>query len=165
MASKFRRSSEFPVPVQRLLELLTDTDFIAAQEKHFGALSVEASKRDTPDGLLITIEKSEPGRSATGKKDPQRPERYTTTQQWNLAARSCQWTMVHHTYKDKVRVSGRQELKERPQGCELVEEGEIDIRVPLIGKMLEQKFTASIERKGPAYRDYILSRLAAAVES
>lgn len=161
MASSFRRSYEYPVPPERLLEMLTDPGFIEAQELSFGALTVQVTLREIPEGLEIVVDKTQPGRGPGGRKDPNRPERQTQTQRWDMSQRRCTWSQVHHKHPDRVRVSGSIQVEATTQGSQLVEQGEIGIKVPFIGRKLEKKLVAAIERKGPQFRDFILARLEA----
>lgn len=76
--------------------------------------------------------------------------RSTLEATWDLPARTCTWSRRDHTFGDRVRAEGRTVVEPRPDGtCTVVETGEIDVRVPVIGKKIMRKVVDGMKEAAP----------------
>ncbi len=142
MARSFSTSSQFDVSARVLFELYGDTTFQEDKAVHMGALSATATRREREDGRVeMTIEMLRPKHGGGGE------ERATMTMVLDPRTFGSTWKQVVHGYEERARVEGTSTVRaEGEQRCSLTIDGTIEIRIPLLGRMIERKIVDAIER-------------------
>ncbi len=150
MAVQFNMSGELNVAADALVEKLTDAKENETMSRETGALQVEAKRTDLGDNKVkLEIELEEPSRQGSGT------EKSTLILNWDLSTRRCVWDRKDHTYGDMVRVEGEMWVESTGDAsCTLSEKGEVDIKIPIIGKKFAKKVASSLETKHPEKRAY-----------
>ncbi|MDX9720299.1 MAG: DUF2505 family protein [Myxococcota bacterium] len=143
--ANFRCEGRIALSAEQVYSLMVSPDMQERVAKQFKAISAKAKVEERPKGPLLTLEVEEPARKGSGT------EKSTMRFDWDRAARACTWTREDHQHRDRVKVRGSLRLQaEKETVSRIIEEGEIEISIPLIGRVLAPKIAASIERKRPA---------------
>jgi hypothetical protein len=146
--AKFKTEGRLALSAQQVYDLMTSPEHQQTVAKQFKATRADARREEGAKGPIITMEIEEPSR------DDSDTEKATMRFDWDQSTRSCTWSRRDHQRGDSVRVGGTMRLSEDgPNACHVVEEGEIEIKIPFIGGMMASKIASSIERKrGAVYR-------------
>jgi len=162
MAS-FSSRQRFPVPVGALFDAHIDPRFQEEKWLALGATTARASRKDEADGtLVVEIYSSQPARWGNGEAN-------AGTMIYRLDPKTLRgtWTRVQKGFEKKAKAEGTIIFQEDGEGRSKVEvEGVIEIRVPLMGKLIERKIVAAIaseERKEEAIATTLLLRRQAAI--
>lgn len=75
---------------------------------------------------------------------------YEQVSVWNAAAHTSDWKILPGVAADRITAGGRMRLIPLPKGCERRIEGEIVVRIPLVGGRVEKAFADQLTR---AYED------------
>jgi len=143
MAKRFSSKSCFDVPAPALFELYADTSFQEAKAVHMGARSASATRAERPDGKLeVTVTMVRP-RHGGGDTD----EHATMTMLLDPKTLGSTWRQVVRGYERRARVEGTSCVRAMgAERCELTVEGSIEIKIPLLGRLIERKIVEAIER-------------------
>ncbi len=161
MAS-FSSRQRFPVPVGALFDAHVDPRFQEEKWHALGATVARASRRDEADGtIVVEIYSSQPARWGNGEANAG-----TMTYRLDPKTRRGTWTRVQKGFEKKAKAEGTIVFLEDGEGrSKVTVDGVIEIRVPLMGKLIERKIVAAIaseERKEEATATTLLLRRQAA---
>ncbi len=149
MATEFTMSGELNVAADALIEKMTDIEENKLVSKEFGALTVEVKRTDLENGkvqLELDLEEPSP-QGGTGKS--------TLIIVWDTVNRKAHWDRKDHSYGDMVQVQGDIWVESTGDAsCRLSEKGEVDIKIPIIGKKFAKKIAGSLEKRHPNKRAY-----------
>jgi hypothetical protein len=150
MTATLRRNSTFEASPERVLAAATDPEMVKARVKPgtSAGCSVREVSRDEAR-LIQELDSDDYARTKTGGLDRSRVERSVTRYEWDLAARHCSWT--HRGGFEKVRLAGTIDIRPSAAGAELSTTFEIDVHMPLIGRMVERMIASELEEDLPRY--------------
>ena len=146
-----RRNAQFDAPADRLLSAATDPELLRARitPGTSAGSSVREVSRDSAR-LVQELVSQDYARTKTGGLDRSRIEGSVTRYEWDLASRHCTW-IWSGPRPDRVRLSGTIDIRPSGAGSELHTEFEIEVRIPLIGRMVERIMRSEIEGDLPRY--------------
>ncbi len=159
MTARFELRQRYEHPIAAVIELLNDPAFLEQKQRDFGATDAKVRTTTEADGTIVTIiEVWEPAQFPPGSKST---THRTLTQRTHPSNHRGTWTQVIHGLEDRSTATGTTELIERGSGrCELITRGEIEVRVPLLGRTIERKICAVVEAGADKDRRYIAEALA-----
>lgn len=157
MAAHFEIRQVYEHSASAVLELLNDPSFLARKARDFGATDAKVASKIDGDGIIVvTIDVWEPTRFRPGKGSEHR----TLTQRTDPRTRRGTWTQVIHGVEDRSRAEGTSEVVDLgPRRCELITRGVIEIRVPVMGKVIEKAITTGVEANSATEQRYIAAAL------
>jgi hypothetical protein len=163
VTARFELRQVYEHPAQAVFELLNDPPFLERKARDFGATDARASRTTAADGtVIVTIDTWEPAHFPPGSKGT---SRRTMTLETDLVARRSRWVQIVHGMEDRSSAEGSSEVVELgPSRCALITRGAIEIRVPIMGKVIEKKIVQGVENNADNERRYVaaeLDRLAA----
>ena len=159
MTARFELHQVYEHPAQQVFELLNDPPFLERKALDFGATDAKVTRTTRADGMLIvTIDVWEPAHFPPGNKNP---SRRTMTLETDTKTRRSRWTQIVHGMEDRSTAAGDSEVVELgPNRCELITRGSIEIRVPIMGKVIEKKIVQGVENNAEKERRYVAAALA-----
>ncbi|NMC69825.1 MAG: DUF2505 family protein [Myxococcales bacterium] len=160
MAKTLRRVRRFDVPPDRLLAAVTDPEFIQTRPKPgtSAGTAVREVSRDA-SRLVQELHSQDYARTRTGGIDRSKIEPSITLYEWDLPARQCRW--VWRGPQDaRVGLRGRIAVRGVDGGSELETEFEVDVRLPLIGGMIERIIAGEIEEDLSRFEQEVRAALA-----
>ena len=159
--AEFQLISDYPVRARTLFDLVRKPAFQEAMALRFGALEVHAEVLSTSaERAHMRIERTEPKRDMSGKPHATKTERSIIEHHWNLDRMESRWTRELPDRGKLVSVAGtvRIEVLGR-EACKMVEDGVIKIRIPTLGKKLEQRVVDELKEMHPARVEFIKKQL------
>jgi hypothetical protein len=97
--------------------------------------------------------------------DRSRTDPATTTYEWDLSDRSCRWRYLG-VRGARVGLSGSITIRPAPgepaagaRASQVTYEFDIDVRVPLVGGLIEKLIAGEVEKGAQAYEQYLRKRL------
>ena len=142
MTASFTSRLRVPAPVDALYAAFTDPAFLEARARALGALRAAASRRDEGAVLVLVLDTEDPPNPGQDKN--------VGTMTWRLdpATRRGTWQRVQHGFEKRSRAEGTIAMVAAGDGAaELVTAGEIEIKIPLMGKMIERKIVEAIDKQ------------------
>ncbi len=143
MAVSFKTSGTVNTSAESLLQAMMDTTIQEEVSRHFGAVKASCTRTDPEDDRVI-IEIMLEEKSMTGAKT----ERSMLYMEWNTKTMICEWLRDDLKHRSRVKVSGQAQIKAvNANQCIYYMTGIIDIRIPIIGKMIAVKVAVALEDK------------------
>ncbi|MCB9706796.1 MAG: DUF2505 family protein [Myxococcales bacterium] len=143
MTARFNSRQRFPVPVDALFEAHCDPAFQEAKALALGATTAKARRRDEGGSVVVEIDSSQPARWGGGEANAG-----TMTYRLDPAGLRGTWKRTQKGYEDRSRAEGTIVFRALGDGQSEVEvQGEIEIKIPLMGKMIEKKIVAAIDEQ------------------
>jgi len=160
MAKALRKVSRFDVPVDRLLSAVTDPELVKGHVRP-GTSAGTSVREVSNDGKRLVQEliSQEYARTMTGGLDKSKTERSVTSYDWDLPALRCTWSWKGGS-SERVRIAGRIALRSAGTGCELDSEFEFEVKVPLMGGVIEKMIAGEIEADLPRFDALVREHLA-----
>jgi hypothetical protein len=165
MARHLTQTARIPRTPDEVLATLSDPEVLADQARLQGA--VEARVEETArDGrrLVQVVHVQEYARGLTGV-DKSRTDPASTTYEWDLAERACRWRYLG-VRGERVGLRGSITIRPAPgepaeaaRVSEVTYAFDIDVRVPLVGALIERLIAAEVEKGSQAYAQYLRKRL------
>jgi hypothetical protein len=157
VAARFEIRQVYDHPAHELIELLNDPSFLEQKARDFGAIDAKASFKTDAGGIVVaTIDVWEKSR-IPGKDTDHR----TLTQRTDPNTLRGTWTQVVHGFEDRSKAEGTTEMRNLgEQRCKLITRGMIEIRVPVMGKVIEKKICEGVEANSAKEQRYIAAALA-----
>lgn len=153
MTATFQSRVRVPVGVDALYAAFTDPAFLEARARAMGSLRAKASRADEPGAVVLTLETEDP-------PNPGQDEN-VGTMIWRLdpQGRRGTWQRIQRGFEKRARAEGTVALVAAgPDAAEILTSGEIEIKVPILGKMIERKITEAIA-KGAAREEQVTADL------
>lgn len=143
--AKFTSNQRFPVPVAELFAAHADPKFQEAKALALGSTTAAASRRDEADGtIVIAIDTTEPPRWGSDAQAG------TMTYRLDPKALRGTWSRLQKGFEKKARAEGTIVFRDAGGGrSEVIVDGVIEIKVPIMGKMIEKKIVAAIAEQRP----------------
>ena len=142
MARAFSIDLFFEQPPEVLTRLFTHGPFLAEEAVHQGQLrasTAEVERRDT--SLHLRIDQLGPNRIPGGRPKEVPSELHYA---WNLEQPGCRWWRVS-SHEKGIDVRGRHQLFATPNGGTRYHmEWELDVKLPVVGRLLEKKAEPAI---------------------
>jgi hypothetical protein len=147
---------EFDTSPDTLLKVLTDPEFLVAEQEadpgNESAQYKEISR--TESQLKYDMEITEYGRSMTGVIDKSKRDKSLVSVVWDLKTRKAPWTYRSLTsaWAGMVKCSGENRIE--PVGANkarLVAWTELSVKIPLMGKKIEQGILKEMEQGYAGY--------------
>ncbi len=142
MARTFSTDLLFDQPVAELLALFTQAAFLEKEALIHGQSRATCTELQRSEGWLeLRIDQAGPAR-IPGKRHKE--VRSAVTYEWDLGAPSCRWQRRSEGEKG-IHVSGTHQLMATPEGGTRYRmTWELEIRVPVVGRVLEKKAEPAI---------------------
>jgi len=154
MSSKDENVIHFDIPPDEVLELLIHPDFQVVRMKALGSLEARVEEKSrTDDRLVFDVHTVDYARGITGV-DRSKTENNKTVYEWELKARRATWT-YHGESGTMARVWGGLRIEPHGDGSKLVNEFNVEIKVPLIGGKIEKKVIKEVAKSWPKYEKAI----------
>jgi hypothetical protein len=165
MAKHLEQTARIPRTPDELLATLSDPEVLADQAKLQGAREARVVELRRDAACLVQeVHLEEYARGLTGV-DRSRTEPATTTYEWDLADRSCRWRYLG-SRGERVGLRGSITIRPAPGepavgalASEVTYAFDIDVRVPLVGGLIERLIAAEVEKGSQAYEQYLRQRL------
>ncbi len=142
MARAFHTDLYFDAPVETVLRLFTHGPFLAEEAVHQGQLSstpVEVERSES--SLHLRLDQIGPNR-IPGARLKEIPNELHY--QWDLDQPGCRWWRVS-PHEKGLDIKGRHQLFATPQGGTRYRmEWELNVKVPVVGRVLEKKAEPAI---------------------
>ena len=142
MARSFSTDLHFDHPVERLLALFTHGPYLAGEAVHLGQLRADTVEVERAgDKLHLRVDQVGPNR-IPGARPKEVPSELHY--EWDLSKPACRWWRVS-PHEKGVDARGGHSLFPTPSGGTRYRmEWTLNIKVPLIGRMLEKKAEPTI---------------------
>lgn len=145
MTVTFRMSSRIGATADAVMHKMMECAEQEALSKRFGASAVQCKRvEDTERSVRIELTSEDPARKGGGT------HRSTLHMAWDPTSHVCRWRREDHTHGDRVRTGGTMRLIDQLDGsCSVEEEGEIEIKLPILGKKIARKIAAALQKRQP----------------
>ncbi len=144
-----------------VMDIMRNAEFIAESEKARDALTVNVTNREEDEQRhVFEIHTTTYARGATGI-DKSKTEDNRTVVTWDKTRETARWDWSGPHGK-MARVSGTHAITDKGGAAELRMTMEVEISIPLVGKMVEKKVKAGFEENWPTYVERIRSWIAKA---
>ena len=149
MASNFHNERKYAVPANVLFNIVSDPEFLAARHERQGAVEARVKELARHETRLIQeVETDEYARTIKGE-DKRRIETAFTRYEWDLRDRRGSW-QYSGSRGNRLRIAGRIAVAPEADESKLVSDFEVEVRAPLIGRLIEKRILAEIESSLPA---------------
>jgi len=155
MATKWEKTTVFDLTADKLLETLTNPEFQAAQRMNDSAV-VDARYQEVArkgDHLIFEVRATEYERGLTGLNKKKTLESVTRND-WDLQQKTSTW-VYSSPATGKVSIDGYSRIEPEGDKSKLVAGFTIDVRIPLVGKKVEQAISSGMIEGRAKYDDTI----------
>ena len=154
MAKRDEQTFRFDVTPEKLLEVMIDEEYQIARQKSQGALEVDVKEVSrTDDRFVFEVHAKEYARGITGV-DKSKTEINVTTYDWDLTARRGSWK--HTTSQgERVKVWGTVQVKPDGDNSMLVNDFNIEIKIPLVGGKIEKMVMKEVAKGWANYEKVV----------
>lgn len=167
MTAKLALSHVFPCSPAELLDLLDDPAMEEVQSREANLQRDVVERRVEPDGTRFKRVRCRPNRTLPGFLAPfVGPEGlvYFQVMRADPAQRLIRWSVESPALGDRLEVGGTTRFEPHPEGCRRVIDGQVTVKVRLIGGQIE-RFVAdevqkSYDRTARAMAAFVAARRA-----
>lgn len=158
MSTKLDRTFRIDAPPRAVMDVMRDPSFIEESEKSRDALEVRVVDKAKDEAThAYEIHTKTHARTVKGI-DKNKLDDNRTDVTWDLGACSGRW-VYHGPHGPKVSVSGSYTLTESGGGTDLRLTCDIEIGIPVVGRMIEKKVKEGFESNWPPYVERIKKHL------
>ncbi len=151
MATRIEKEHIVDAPREAVSAAMRNRELIVESEKLRDALRVDVRETQKDDARhAYEIDTENYARGVTGV-DRSKTETSTTSVSWDLGAQTRSWTWFNRTHGDKVRVKGFDSLIADGERTRIRFTADIDVSIPMVGKVVEKKVAAGFEEAWPKY--------------
>lgn len=154
MSTKLRKTFQLDSTPDQVMNAIRSPATIEDSEKSREALQVKVTDLRRTDDLheyeIMTVTYS---RGVTGIDKSKTDENHTKVT-WDLKARRGTWVWTG-PHGQKVKVSGSYELQPDGTGTRMALAVEIDVSIPLVGRVVEGKVSDGFQENWPKYVDIV----------
>jgi hypothetical protein len=144
MAYHFRTEVSVGASADRALTLMIDPRGQEELLRSLGTPEVQAETTRPREGVArVVIHTAEPAMKGAGT------HRARLEMEWDLGARTCRWVRHDLSFGERVQASGTTRVVEDGEGCRVIDEGDIEVKVPVIGRAIARKVVAIMEELAP----------------
>jgi hypothetical protein len=148
MATDIRMTFELKHSPTSVRDHMRSASLIEASEKSRGALEVSIRELHSDEHRHeYVISVTNYARGIKGE-DRSKRENSTTTVKWDLATNTRRWTW---TGEHPVEVNGEDVIVSSKSGATLKLNAQIDVKVPVIGRLIAKKVKEGFEENWPNY--------------
>ena len=149
MTARVEREFTVNLTADELCDAMRDPVLIEKSEKSRDALEVEVREvTKTDDKHVYEIDVVNYARTVKGI-DKNKTEKSTTVVTWDLKTKKRSWTWRgEHA---QVKIQGGDDIVESGGGTKLRMRANIDVSIPLAGKLIEKKIASGFEDNWPSY--------------
>ncbi len=160
MASSFKTSSDFDCSADDLFSLHADPEFQSAKALALGAHTATCEIESATDTeVRLRLETAREGFGGRGK------EVATMRMTLDRETRGSTWSQTVQGYERRASVEGVSVVSEvEGGGARLTVSGTINIRIPLVGRVIEGKILGAIQKIADRETAFIRDRLRALKE-
>jgi hypothetical protein len=160
MTKTYRFENELSAPLGKVQELLTDPGVREEEATQVaGALEAHCDLEERGNVKELVVHQKEHGYSLEGKRDTSKVEDVTLTITWNTDDFRGEWKWRMASQKDRVRVDGSTTLLENDDTTKVVEEGRVDVKIPMVGRVVEGKIVKGLEEARPDWVSWMRGKL------
>lgn len=138
----------FPCSVDTFWEMFWDEEY-EAMVSEAAAVERETLEDRMEGEVRVLVSRTTPDRElpvAVAKVIGANKLIYTQTTRFDRAASRLSWEVQPNVMADKVTAKGLFEVRPTDEGCERSVAGEIEVRVPLIGRRVEKAIVEDVSR-------------------
>lgn len=149
MATHLEKKFSIDAPLERVMSAMRDPEQIKEADLSRGALSVtiaDIAKDDTRHEYEVN--EVIHARTVSGI-DKSKTETNRTRVKWELAKKSGAWTWSGE--HKSVKINGTYTLREQGAGTSVTLTADIDVGIPIAGRVLEKKIASGFEDEWPTY--------------
>ncbi len=156
MASDFETSSEFECGADELFALYADPEFQRAKALALGATVATCVVERTNDtAVVLRLETTRPSFSGRGE------ERAIMRMELDRVTRGSTWRQTVRGHERRARVEGTSTVSKLAEGrSRLTVAGRVEIRIPLVGRIIEGKILGAVRGIADKEAAFIRARLA-----
>jgi Protein of unknown function (DUF2505) len=153
---EFRTENSFKIKPESLLQILTSETYLLEQAEHYRSLDATVEyKKKTKTKVEFVVSKTEYMRSMTGGVDKSKTEIATEAQTWDLKKMSCTWVQGRESFGKMISISGSSRIEANGKGCTVINQGDIDIKIPIVGKKISKGLVKKLENDGGRYQKFV----------
>ena len=146
MAVRFHLNNPVQLSAQRLFDLMIEPKAQEAFNMSKGALESRCTRSEAGGLIKLEIYIKEPSHEAKNKP----PDEGTMLMNYDPKTLSCTWERRDHKHGKLVKVTGRIEIRAAGDNrCILDEQGEIAIKIPILGNRIAKKAAKQLEENHP----------------
>ena len=151
MATKIDQTYQIEGTPTAIMDIMRNAEFVKESETSRDALTCDVITKEEDDGRhVFEIHTTTYARGATGI-DRSKTENNKTVVTWDKNAKSARWDWTG-AHGKMARVSGTHNLTDKGGGTtELRMTMDVEIGIPVVGKMIEKKVKAGFEEQWPLY--------------
>ncbi len=154
MAHRFHTDERIDASAERTMALMIDPRGQEELLRSLGTPEVRAELSHPREGVAhVVIHTAEPAMKGAGT------HRATLEMDWELATRTCRWVRHDHSFGERVQASGVTRIVEEGEHCRVVDEGSIEVKVPVIGRAIAKKVVSLMEEMAPRKAAWWSARL------
>ena len=159
MSSQAINRMQFDQDPDAIFKVLASAEFQKQNLLNQGNPAVEIEVADPAGDVLKMVANVTEYAKGVAGVDKSKTEQTRTDFRWNLKDRVCEWT--HESAQGKrVKVWGRVEARPSGSGTELIEEFNLDIKIPLLGGKIEKMVIKEAKKYWPKYEALVREYLA-----
>lgn len=148
MPSILHNERRYGVPAEVLFAIVTDPAFLVARHKRQGAVEARVKQLARHEAHLVQeVETDEYVHTMTGV-DKRRMETASTRYDWDLRNQRGSWE-YSGSRGSRLRIAGRIAVAPAEPDSILVSDFEVEVRAPLIGRLIEKRILSEIESSLP----------------
>lgn len=151
MTTKLERSFDLPYAPEAVMNAMRDPALIEKSERSRDALEVEVIEEERSESRHTYVVRSvSHARTVTGI-DRNKTEENRTKVRWDVAACRADWSWTG-AHGNKVTVNGGYRVTPRAGGgATLTLDTTIDVKIPVVGRVVEGKIKEGFEKAWPDY--------------
>ncbi len=150
MPKTYSTSNDHDASPKKVLETLTDPEFLIEREKAQGAIDAEVQEvKRSEKELVLRLDATEYGRTMTGALDKSKQEKSSTLYNWNLETMNGDWT-YEGTHGKRIQISGSFKVSPKEGGgARVASHFHVKVDIPLLGGKIEKMVIKEIEKSTP----------------
>lgn len=150
MGTQIEQTFSIDAPPEQVSAAMRNPALIEESERSRDAVSVSVTDREKTDARHVyEVRVVSPARTVKGI-DKSKTEENRIEVTWNLGDHTARWTW-HGVHGPMVKIHGGYVVSPEGAGSRLKLYAEIDIALPLVGRMIEKKVREGFETNWPDY--------------
>lgn len=150
MATKLERTFDLPFPPEVVMNAMRDPALIEKSERSREALEIEVTEREKTDARHTYVVRTVTHARTVKGIDKSKTEENFTTVSWEVPQHRAEWSWTG-AHGKKVTVTGHYRLVPRGDGSALTLDTTIDVKIPVVGRVVEGKIKEGFDRAWPDY--------------